>query len=282
MTRAADALQERRDAMRRAELADEIDVADIDTELERGRRDERAQLAGLELALGVEPMLLGETAVMRRHDVLAEALGEVPRGALGEPTRIDEDERRLVGTDQLGEPIVDLGPDLVGHDRLERRARQLEREIALAHMTLVDDRAIGVGPTRQVLGHPIERLRRRGNADPNGASRAKGGEPLERKREMGAALVAGERMDLVDDDGAHRREHAPPRCRGQQDIERFRRRDEDVRRLPPHSGALALGRVPAAHHRANRHVGEQPRRRIPGEFPRAAPAGSFGCRSTTP
>jgi hypothetical protein len=34
VARTADALQERRDAMRRADLADEIDMADVDAELQ--------------------------------------------------------------------------------------------------------------------------------------------------------------------------------------------------------------------------------------------------------
>ena len=42
---AADALQERGDAVRRADLADEIDVADVDAELERRGRDQRLERA---------------------------------------------------------------------------------------------------------------------------------------------------------------------------------------------------------------------------------------------
>ena len=62
---AADPLQEARDRARRAELADEIDVADVDAELERGGGDQRLQLAGLQPLLGIEPLLLGEAAVVR-------------------------------------------------------------------------------------------------------------------------------------------------------------------------------------------------------------------------
>ena len=42
---AADALQERSDRARRTELADEIDVADVDAEFEGGGGDEGAELA---------------------------------------------------------------------------------------------------------------------------------------------------------------------------------------------------------------------------------------------
>ena len=80
---AADALQEAGDRARRAELADEIDVADVDAELERRGRHQRLQLAVLEALLGVEPQLLGQAAVMRGDMLFAEALGQVPRDALG-------------------------------------------------------------------------------------------------------------------------------------------------------------------------------------------------------
>ena len=149
VTRAADALQERSDRMRRAELADEIDVADVEPELERRRRHERLELPGLEPLLGLEPMLLGEAAVMRGDGIVAEPLGQVPRRALREPARVDEHERRAMRANELGEPVVLLDPDLGGHDRLERRAWQLEREIALARVAFVDDRAGRVGNARE-------------------------------------------------------------------------------------------------------------------------------------
>ncbi len=44
---AADALQERIDRSRRAELAHQVDIADIDAELQRCRRDEQFELAAL-------------------------------------------------------------------------------------------------------------------------------------------------------------------------------------------------------------------------------------------
>ena len=42
----------------------------------------------------VEPQLARQAAVMREHRVLAEPLAEMMRDALGEPPRVDEDERR--------------------------------------------------------------------------------------------------------------------------------------------------------------------------------------------
>ena len=67
---------------------------------------------------------------MRGHMLVAEALGQLPRDALGHPPRVDEDERRAMRLDQFGEPVVDLLPDLVRHHRLERRRGDFEREVA--------------------------------------------------------------------------------------------------------------------------------------------------------
>ena len=46
-----DALEQRRDAARRADLADQLDRSDVDAELERGGGHERAQVAGAEPVL---------------------------------------------------------------------------------------------------------------------------------------------------------------------------------------------------------------------------------------
>ena len=83
------------------------------------------------------------------RDVLgADALGEVARRALGEAPVVDENQRRPVRLDQLREPVVQLVPDLVRHHRLERRARQLQREVALAHVAGVHDLDVGLAVRR--------------------------------------------------------------------------------------------------------------------------------------
>ena len=79
MAGAADALQERGDRARRAELADQIDIADVDAQFQRCGRDQHAQFAAFEALLGVEALFLGEAAVMRRDRFLAEAFAQMLR-----------------------------------------------------------------------------------------------------------------------------------------------------------------------------------------------------------
>src|SRR5581483_6582635 len=142
MPRTARTLQERRDRTRRRELADEVDVADVDAELERRRGHERPQLAALQALLGREALLAREAAVVRGHGVLAEQLAQVPRRTFGHAPRIDEDERRAMLLDELGETRVYLRPGVARHHGFERRRRQLDRQIALAGIAEIDDFAI--------------------------------------------------------------------------------------------------------------------------------------------
>jgi len=57
MIGAAGALQKRRDRTRRGDLANQVHVADIDAEFERGGGDQRAQFAALETLLGGQALL---------------------------------------------------------------------------------------------------------------------------------------------------------------------------------------------------------------------------------
>jgi len=77
---------------------------------------------------------------------------------------------------------------------------------------------------------------------------------LERKRQVGAALVGSERVDLVDDHRAGRRQHRAAGLRAEQDVERFRGRHHDVGRAAAHAVALAGRGVARAHPGADVHL----------------------------
>ena len=65
---------------------------------------------------------------------------------------------------------------------------------------------------------------------------------------MGSALVAGEGVDFIDDDGVDVAQGFAAAGGGEQDIERLRSGDEDVRRQLQHAGTVARGSVSGAHH----------------------------------
>ena len=64
MLGATDALQQRGDGARRAELADEVNRTDVDPKLERGRGHERFQFAALQSVFRIETEFRGKTSVM--------------------------------------------------------------------------------------------------------------------------------------------------------------------------------------------------------------------------
>ena len=70
-------------------------------------------------------------------------------------------------------------------------------------------------------------------------------EPLERQRQVRAALGLGDRVDLVDDHPLDVGQDLA-RPRGQHQVERLGRRDQDVGRLAQHLRALLLRRVAGA------------------------------------
>ena len=83
-------------------------------------------------------------------------------------------------------------------------------------------------------------------------------QPLERQRQMRAALGRGDRVDLVDDAPLGAGEQLL-RAAGQHQVQRLGRRDQDVRRLAQHRLALALGRVAGPHRHLQ--VGADPAQR---------------------
>ena len=64
---------------------------------------------------------------------------------------------------------------------------------------------------------------------------------------MRPAFVGGQRMDLIDDDSAGGLKHGAARVGAEKDIERFRRRHDDMWRPPAHAAAFAGKRVAGAH-----------------------------------
>ena len=171
----------------------------------------------LEPLLGVEPLLLGEAAVVGGDVLVAEPVSEqlCARHPLGQPAGVDEDQCGAMRLDQLRQASIDLLPDFGRHHRFERRVRNFEREVARAAVAGVDDRAIGArravrAGADQKARHRFDRLLGGGEADALQPAAAERGEAFERKRQMGAALVRRHRVDLVDDHGAGGRQHRAP------------------------------------------------------------------------
>ena len=130
-------------------------------------------------------------------------------------------------------------------------------------MTRIDDRAVGLcrairSAPDQKAGNGFDGLLGGREADPLHRPAAKAGETLERKQQMGTALVGRQSMDLVDDHGPRGLEHRAAGFGPEQHVKGLRRRDHDVRRSAPHAVALARGGIAGAHRGPDLDVRQPP------------------------
>ena len=169
---ATDALQQRGDGARRAELANEINRTDIDPQLQRSRGDERFQFAALQSIFRIEPQFRGKTSVMRCDSIGAEQFAQMMRHAFGHSARVHENQSGPMRLNQLRQAMINFLPNFIRHHRFKRRLRNFNRQIQFAAMTNVDDLAIRIARPRplheradQKTRDFFDRFLRRGQTD---------------------------------------------------------------------------------------------------------------------
>ena len=112
-------------------------------------------------------------------------------------------------------------------------------------MAGIDDGTIGAAGEEAC--HRLDRVLGRRQANAQQAIATERRQALEREGEMAATLVGSDGVNLVDDHGAGGRQHLAAGLRAQQHVKRFRRGDDDMRRLAPHALTLAWRGVAGAH-----------------------------------
>ena len=247
MAGASGALQGDRDGARRANLADEIDCADIDAQFERCGGDERANFAGLQFRFHREPALARKAAVMRGDGIFAEQRREIVSDAFGQAARIHENQRGAMLLHQLRDARVNLVPHFIRSNRAEFARRHFDGEIDVPALRHFDDHRSGAIAAHQKLSDQLDRLLRGGKADAHGRLRRQRFEPFERERKMRAALVVGDGVNFVHDDRLDGAQNFAALRGREQNVERFGRGDENVRRAIEHRAAFVHQRVAGAH-----------------------------------
>ena len=256
MVGATDPLHQATDALGRAQLDHEVDVAPIDAKVERRGRHDGAQPSGGHRRLDLAALLHRQRAVMQAdRQVLVVDAPQRVEGKLGLGARVDEDDRGLV----LADDVVDLrhrmAPHMAAPGNAVLRVDEGDdgRRAGLAHHDL--DRRLAelqkLGQGRRVGD------RRRKPDEPH--LRRQGGQPRQAERQMVAALGRGEGMQLVDDHAAQVREEPRRVGIGQQQRQRFRRRHQKIGRPLTLAQAAALRRIAGAALRPHRqhHLGER-------------------------
>ena len=231
----ADALQAAGHRGRCLHLDHQVDGPHVDTQFQARGGHHRLEQSAFEVLLDQGALLLADRTVVgagqygvrsvglpAAHDVRRRPTGHPPIGlgrefdtatigvnfvepcgkSLGQPSRIGEHDGRAVCFDQVDQASLDVGPDgvvrqvgHVGHRHLHGELERLGRRGS-------HDRGRGVSgqEPRELLGWTH---RRRQSDALGGPPVPEVVEPLQRHRQVCAALAGGDGVNLVDDHGLH-------------------------------------------------------------------------------
>ena len=198
MPGAADPLQPARDRLGRLDLDHEIHGAHVDSELERRGRNQARNLPELEQLLHLDALLAGERTVVSARDLFLSELVEAQGQPLREASVVDEDDRRAVRADELEDLGVDRRPDRL---LLLRLAHVVERDdhLQVELLGAAGVHELDLAAARDEPADLLERTLRGREADPLHGLADQPVEPLQRERQVRAALGAGDRVHLVHD-----------------------------------------------------------------------------------
>ena len=260
-----DPLQSAGNGFGRLELVDQVHGADINAQLQRGRRDQGVQFTVLESILGLKPHLLGDRTVVHAYlRVLAVVKFRNPQGCtLGFVAAVHKNQCGIVTGHFLQEKLVGARPQcrIPGFQEIRQRRHDLDIQV-FAH-TGIHDRT---GPLPAVVASAhqksrdlLDRTEGRRTADSLHRLLYQLFQTLQADRQMHAALVVTHGVNLVDNHrpyGGQMRRHT---LAAQKEIERFGGGDQNMGRLSDHLGAVASRRVPRPH-------GDTDLRQISGRF----------------
>ena len=246
MTRAPNALQCHRNCPWRIDLADQIDIADVDTKFQRRGCDQHANLAVLQFAFRGQTHLAGQATVVGSDQLFADALAQSQGNAFRQPPRVDEHQRRAMLQCQRCNAVINLTPHLVAGDGTQFRRRHLNRQVELATMPNVHHRWRGPSRSCQEVRHQLNRLLRCRQPNARRTSRQQV-KPLQRQRKVRTAFVVSDSVNLVDDHRAHIAQDRAALLGGEQDIERLRCGDQDMWRPLQHGAPLLREGIAGAH-----------------------------------
>ena len=152
---------------------------------------------------------------------------------------------------QFGDTLVNLVPHLVRCNGPQLAGGDFDSDVELARVFNVDDHRVRPVAPGQKTRNQLNRVLRGGEADPNGGTVSQSLQSLQGERQVRAALIVGDSVDLVHDYRLHGlQDFAALFCR-QQDVERLRRRNKDVWRAPKHGATLVHQGVAGAHRGAD-------------------------------
>ncbi len=234
MVGAADPLHQPRGALGRADIDDEVDVAPVDTEVERGGADHTAQFAGRHRVLDLAALGDVERAVMQRDgQAVVVHAPEILEQHFGLAAGVDEHQRGLVALDQL----VHFGHRVAGAVPGPWQALPGVEHLDHGRCGAAGNDDVGGFNFAVTLRHqkPRQRFRlgdRRRQSDAAHLGRQPP-QPRQSQRQQIAALGGDQRMQLVEHDALQRAEQERRIVGGQQQRQLFGRGQQNIRRIAP-------------------------------------------------
>ena len=119
------------DSTRRADLNDQVHGADINSQLQRGRRYQNFDLSFFQLLFRRKTQPARQAAVVRSNVLFTHAFGKIVCYPLHQPAGIDKHQSGAVLMHKFRNPVVHFVPHFVRRDRPELRSRHLDRDIEL-------------------------------------------------------------------------------------------------------------------------------------------------------
>ncbi len=257
--RAPQPLQKRRYAWRRADLNDQIDFAHVNAQLHGGRSHHHAQLAAFEHALGLEPLLLRHAAVMRARERLPRALVDFERQPLAARAPVHKRQHRARMIKRLKHAVGNRRPHAVLRQLPHVRHGHVHGQLR----ALFDFRHdYGARPAAgQMPRGLLRRVHRGGKPHAAHVPSAQRVQPRQRKKQVRAPLGGQYRVQLVHDYRARAFQHFAPGQAREQQIQRFRRGNQYVRRVLRHFAPRPCVGIAGAHGDAHGVRQMKPRQR---------------------
>ena len=168
------------------------------------------------------------------------------RNSLRQPPCVDEYQGGAMLLDQLYQAVVNFVPHFVGGDGAKLACRHFHCKIELAFVSHIHDDRLWAAIASQKSGYFFDRLLGCGKSDAHRWTIGKSFQPLQRESQMRPALVVGDCVNFIHDDGLNIAQNGSTSFRSQQDVKRLRSGDQNVRRTLQHRAALVHQRVAGA------------------------------------
>src|SRR5262249_45822058 len=154
---------------RRADMACEVHIANVDAQLQGSGGYQDLDLTVLEFVFRVETQLARQAAMVCGNGVFAQTLRQAESNTLRQPPRIDKDQRGTMLFHQLADAVIGLIPEFIGGDGAHFLARNFDSEIQRALVADVDYNWIGPAVAGKEVSYGLNRLLRGRKTDANGS-----------------------------------------------------------------------------------------------------------------